>query len=183
MHGLDKTARLGVVLTDDGLTVVGRPVPGLEVRTTESGEIQLKGSSIARVDPSRMTGDWLNTGDLGRLAPLGLVVEGRLDDLIIVAGRNIHPEDVEGAVATVKGIRAGNVVAVPDRRHGTDGIAVIAETRGFVDAGAVADLVYDAIGIRPCGVRLLEPGRLPKTSSGKLRRREAARRFPPKEAP
>lgn len=170
MHGL---------VTDRGRTVVGKPVPGLEVRITEAGEIQLKGSSIARVDPSRITDGWLATGDLGYLCSSGLVVRGRLKDLIIVAGRNIYPEDVESALADVAGLRPGNAVAVPHPRHGTEGIAVIAETRpgAAVDESLVADRVYDAIGIRPSGVRLLEAGQLPKTSSGKHRRREAARRF------
>ena len=56
-------------------------------------------------------GDWLKTGDLAYLVDGELVVCGRLKDVIIVGGRNVFPEDVERAVASVDGVRAGNVIA------------------------------------------------------------------------
>jgi fatty-acyl-CoA synthase len=156
------------------------PETGLRLRDREAGELEVRGSSITPGyyrDPDATAAafhdGWLRTGDLGYLVDGELVVCGRLKDMIIVGGRNVFPEDIERAVANVDGVRAGNVIAfgVPGRR-GREAIVVVAETKADDPApvhGAVAGRIRDVVGV-PADIVLVQPGTLPKTSSGKLQR-------------
>ncbi|MDQ3945116.1 MAG: fatty acyl-AMP ligase [Actinomycetota bacterium] len=172
--------------------LLGRPVPGLEIRVVdpetghvrserEVGELEIRGTSITpgyyrRPDATEAAfhDGWLRSGDLAYLVGGELVVCGRIKDLIIVGGRNVYPEDVERAVASVEGVRAGNVIAFAvDGRKGKEALVVVAESReGDIDSlrQAVAGRIRDVIGLPPEEVVLVEPGTLPKTSSGKLQR-------------
>ena len=110
---------------------------------------------------------------------------GRQSDLIIRAGRNLHPQDLEAAVEPLAGVRRGCVVAggLRDGLDSTDEVVVLAETKlPASDAQALDELsgrvraaVLDALGVVPERIVLLEPRSLPKTSSGKLQRRLALR--------
>lgn len=182
------------------LALLGRPLRGLEVRVCDAdtgrllgdrdvGELELRGTSVTpgyyrRPDvtaESFRDGGWLRTGDLGYLADGEVVVCGRIKDTIIIGGRNVYPEEIERAAATVDGVRAGNVIAFGiDGRRGKEGIVVVAETRTDDPAGlhdAVVDRVCDAVGIPPLEVVFVAPGTLPKTSSGKLQRSATKARF------
>ncbi|MGH8991722.1 MAG: fatty acyl-AMP ligase [Acidimicrobiia bacterium] len=172
--------------------LLGRPVPGLEIRIVdpqtgqarrerEVGELEIRGTSITpgyyrRPEATEATfhDGWLRSGDLAYLVDGELVICGRIKDLIIVGGRNVYPEDVERAVASVEGVRAGNVIAFAvDGRKGKESLVVVAESRdGDSDSlrRAVAGRVRDVVGLPPEEVVLVEPGTLPKTSSGKLQR-------------
>jgi fatty-acyl-CoA synthase len=99
---------------------------------------------------------------------------GRIKDVIIIGGRNLFPEEIERAVASVDGVRPGNVIAFGiEGRRGKEGIVVVAETK-IDDFAAihdqVVDRVCDAVGVPPREVVLVRSGSLPKTSSGKLQR-------------
>ncbi|CAN5647590.1 N/A [soil metagenome] len=170
---------------------LGTAVPGLEIRVVdpetgavrrdrEVGELQIRGTSVMtgyyrhpEATAAAFDGDWFRTGDLAYLLEGELVLCGRIKDMIIVAGRNVYPEDVERGVAEIEGVRAGNVIAfgVPGRRR--EGVVVVAEAksddlvaiRGFVHAK-----VRDVTGLAADDVVLVAPGSLPKTSSGKLQR-------------
>jgi fatty-acyl-CoA synthase len=174
------------------LARLGRPVPGLEIRICdpqtgvrlddrEVGELQIRGTSVTPgyynqpgATADAFTDGWLRTGDLAYLAEGELVVCGRLKDVIIVGGRNVFPEDVERAVATVEGIRTGNVIAFGvEGRKGREAVVVVAETREDDHSPirqAVAVRVLEAVGVPAEEVVLVPPGTLPKTSSGKLQR-------------
>ena len=181
---------------------LGRPVPGLQIRIAnpggwvmrgrEVGELQVRGTSVTpgyyqRPDATAeaFDGDWLRTGDLAYTVDGELVVCGRIKDVIIVGGRNVFPEDVERAVATVEGVRAGNVIAFGvEGGRGKEVIVVVAESRcgGEVEEQRVtrkevADRVLDAVGLPAGEVVLVQPGSLPKTSSGKLQRSLCRTRF------
>ena len=174
------------------LAMLGRPLPGFELRIVEPrtgdvrgerevGELELRSPSVTpgyyrNPEATAATFDdgWLRTGDLAYLVDGQLVVCGRLKDVIIVGGRNVFPEDVERAAAAVVGVRAGNVIAFgSDRKRGRESIVVVAETKGE-DLHQVHDSVVthvcDAVGVPPVEVVLVRPGTLPKTSSGKLQR-------------
>lgn len=122
---------------------------------------------------------WLRTGDLGALQGDELYVTGRLKDLLIVRGQNLYPQDLEQVIeATVEGIREGRVAAfaVPDGDE--EGIGIACEigrgTRKRLAAEGLIEAIRCAVaGVcqqAPAFVALLEPGGLPKTSSGKLQR-------------
>lgn len=177
---------------------LGPPLPGIEARVVddtgavlaerEVGVFQLRGDSVTpgylTVDGPVATRDaegWFDTGDEGYLAEGAVVVCGRRKDVIIMAGRNIYPTDIERAAGAAAEVRAGNVVAVrleagPTGRH-RESFLVAVESRRAGDAGAekairkdVTARVVSAVGVRPADVVVLGPGTLPKTPSGKLRR-------------
>lgn len=123
-------------------------------------------------------GDWLDTGDLGYIASGELYVTGRIKDIIIRAGRNIYPHELEEAVGNVDGIRNGRVAVFgnKDKQTGSERLIVLAETRSK-DAdehqqirSEINMLSTDLVGGPPDEVVLAPPGTVLKTSSGKIRR-------------
>src|SRR2546429_7130301 len=127
----------------------GVAMPGLELRIAADdgdgpavgertvGEIQLRGPSVTPgyvFDPEATragrSGDgWLRTGDLGYLAGGHLHPCGRIKDVIILRGRNLHAHDIEALVGGLADVRTGNVVAfgTPDGETGEEKLVVIAE--------------------------------------------------------
>lgn len=178
-QGVKRFARLGKPVLGLEIRVVD-PASGDELKEREVGELQIRGTSVTtgyykRPDATAATfdGDWLKTGDLAYLVDGELVICGRIKDVIIVAGRNVFPEDVERSVAEIEGVRAGNVIAFGVQGSRREGLVVVAETK-LTDASAiresVAARIRDVIGMPADEVVLVPPGTLPKTSSGKLQR-------------
>jgi fatty-acyl-CoA synthase len=178
---------------------LGRPVPGLQARIVEPttgaelgerlvGELELRGSSVTcgyykrpDLQDSTFRDGWLRTGDLAYLIDGELVVCGRMKDVIIIGGRNVFPDEIERVAASVDGVRAGNVVAFGvDGRHGKESIVVVAECRAD-DATLVrkhiAERIRNAVGVPAKDIVLVDPGALPKTSSGKLQRGACRERY------
>jgi fatty-acyl-CoA synthase len=175
-----RLAKLGRPLAGFALRIVD-PTTGAACGEREVGELQLRSPSITpgyyrndEATAATFADGWLRTGDLAYLVDGELVVCGRQKDVIIVGGRNVFPEDVERAAASVDGVRAGNVIAFgSDRKRGRESIVVVAETKAD-DVHELHDSVItrvcDAVGVPPVEVVLVRPGTLPKTSSGKLQR-------------
>ncbi len=181
------------------LPLLGKPVPGLEIRVCdpktravlrerEVGELEISGSSVTsgyykRPDATAelVRDGWLRTGDLAYLLDGELVLCGRIKDVIIIGGRNLFPEDIERAVGTMDGVRAGNVVAFGvDGYKGKESVVVVAETRAD-DLEAVRKAVHQRVlevaGVPPRDVMLVVAGTMPKTSSGKLQRSLCKQRY------
>ena len=174
------------------LPLLGRPVPGLEIRICDPatgevlpdrhvGELEINGTSVTSgyykrpdVTAASFRHGWLRTGDLGYLLDGELVLCGRIKDVIIVGGRNVFPEDIERAVGELVGVRAGNVIAFGVEGYkARESVVVVAEVRTSETAPlrkAVHRKVLQVTGVPPRDVMLVEPGSLPKTSSGKLQR-------------
>lgn len=116
---------------------------------------------------------WYFSGDLGFVHGGEHYVIGRRKDVVIVAGNNIFPEDVEDAVGRVPGVIPGRVVAfgADDERSGTEILCVLAETE--VAAGSAKKLALTvkqagmAIDVTIARVYLVPPRWLIKSSSGK----------------
>jgi acyl-CoA synthetase (AMP-forming)/AMP-acid ligase II len=128
---------------------------------------------------------WLDTGDLGFLLGGELYLTGRAKDVIILRGRNHAPEEVEHALAGVPGARPGCAVAASWLPEGEDAERLLLFVETARDAGraeraalpaACRAAALGAAGLEPDRVIVLAPGTLPRTSSGKLRRRETLRR-------
>jgi 1-acyl-sn-glycerol-3-phosphate acyltransferase len=173
----------------------GRPLLGHAVRVVdaaghelgerEEGTLEFRGPSATRGyyrDPEATArlfdGAWLDTGDLGYIAGGELYVTGRVKDVILRAGRTLHPEELEEAIGEVPGVRKGCVAVFASADHvsGTERIVVLAETRE-VSPEAVATLrtqvrarASELVGVSPDEVVLAPPHTVPKTSSGKIRR-------------
>lgn len=189
--------------------LLGQPIPGLEMRIRdvetglirglrEVGELEIRGSSVMTgyynrpdLNDNLFKEGWLCTGDLAYLAPgpddgpPELVICGRMKDVIIISGRNIFPEDIERSVGVVEGVRAGNVITFGvEGSKRKESIVVVAEVRGS-DSDAlrreVRRQVVGVVGYPPRDIVLVQPGTLPKTSSGKLQRSLCCRQYLQKE--
>jgi acyl-CoA synthetase (AMP-forming)/AMP-acid ligase II len=131
-----------------------------------------------RPDIQQIKEGWYLTGDRGYIAEGEVYVVGRSKDLIINAGKNIYPQDIEALVNTVPGVHAGRAVAfgVPDIREGTELIAVVAEVeteavdeRQAIDR-AIRQTVAQGSTVTVSFVELVDSRWLIKTSSGKIAR-------------
>ena len=173
----------------------GQPLPGHEIRVVDAaghelgdrreGRIEFRGPSATagyfhNADATRTLfhDDWLDTGDLGYVADADLYVTGRVKDVIIRAGRNLHPDELEEAVGNLAGVRKGCVAvfACPDPGGGAERLIVLAETRATGDEASavlrseIVSTTVDLLGVAPDDVVLAPPRTVPKTSSGKIRR-------------
>ncbi len=183
---------------------VGTPVPGTDVEVRDQdggvlgerrvGRILVRGPSVMigyfgqpEATARALAGGWLDTGDLGFVAGGELHVCGREKNVIVIRGADHLPQEFEECLAGVGAVRTGCAVALGFVPEGEDGeqLLVLAErAKGngqADDETPTVDRIRRAIlthtGIRPHTVRLLAPGTIPRTSSGKLRRNEALRRF------
>jgi fatty-acyl-CoA synthase len=198
-HGRAEAAAEGVELA-----TVGEPLPGFELSLRDAGRRPLPDGRVGRLwirGPSLMEGyldrpeataavfdeeGWLDTGDLGFVHEGELYLTGRAKDLLVLRGRNYAPQDIELAVDAVPGVRTGCAAAASWRPEGADmeSLAVFVEHRADAAPEEIeampkrcAEAVREAVGLSCELVVALEPGTLPRTSSGKIRRAEALRRY------
>lgn len=121
---------------------------------------------------------WYDSGDLAYLAEDEVYITGRLKDLIIKAGRNLYPVEIEEMVGGLEGVRQGCVAAfgMTDHKRGTEQLVVVAETREQQKKkraemiALIKETISTNLDIVPDHVILVKPHIVPKTSSGKLQR-------------
>ncbi|WP_330251595.1 fatty acyl-AMP ligase [Nocardia sp. NBC_00565] len=197
-RGRAQTAQEGVPLVGCGmpagqLVAVVDPTERIEIAEGTVGEIWVSGPNVCsgyyndpvatavsfRATLSGSNESWLRTGDLGFWYEGQLYIAGRLKDLIIIDGRNHYPADIETTVADcAPEVRAGHVTAFGHDDGHREDLVVVAELADAQTAEVpeVARRIRNAIAatheVTPGAVVLVEPGRIPKTSSGKLRRGE-----------
>ena len=193
--GSDPGTESGVAGTEDSdagveLVSVGAPLPGVEVQapTDTIGPVRVRGPSVMvgyLNQPKRtaqtLVDGWLDTGDLGFLHEGELFVTGRSKDLLILRGRNHAPHEVEQAVDNVDGVRVGCAAAVSFLPEGGDHERLLLFVEAKDPAPGLeqrcAAAVLNSTHLAVDEVILLEPGTLPRTSSGKIRRAEALRLY------
>ncbi len=193
-------ARVAVPAAADTRRVVeclsaGPPLPNCQVRVVDGelrslperqvGELALHSDCMLtgyyeRPDATQeaVRDGWYLTGDLGYLAGGEVYITGRKKDLMILAGRNIYPQDLEQIINGVPGVRAGRCVVfgLPDRKLGTEEAAAVVE----VDPTHAVDPQRLTMAIRQAvstgadvvlrQVKLVDERWLLKTSSGKIAR-------------
>lgn len=173
----------------------GRPLAGHYIRIVDSGGSELPDGREGRLQftgPSTTSGyyrnkeatrrlfdgEWLESGDLGYISNGDVFVTGRSKDVIIRAGRNIYPQELESAVNSIEGVRKGNVAVFgsTDYESGTERLVIVAETNEKDPAALekiqkdIFALTNDVVGLPPDDVVLAPRGSVLKTSSGKIRR-------------
>ncbi len=180
----------------------GQPLPGHRIRIVdaaghelgerEEGHLEFRGPSATQgyfhnpAESARLfDGAWLKSGDLAYMADGDVFLTGRDKDIIIRAGRNLYPYEIEEAVGAIPGIRNGCVAVFgsPDPVSGTDRLVVLAETREKAPdvreklRQATRARVLELLGEPPDDVVLAAPHTVLKTSSGKIRRVENRIRY------
>lgn len=178
---------------------VADPATGAPLGPDRVGEILLRGPNVGLgywkrsglsaevfgfVPPGAADGrgGWLRTGDLGALHEGRLLVTGRLKDLIVVDGRNHYPQDIEESVQrAVDAVRRDRLAAfgVPRPDGAGEELVVVAEYRRGTEPTdtSVREAVRSARaavsarhGLRLGRLLLVEPGTVPRTTSGKVAR-------------
>jgi long-chain acyl-CoA synthetase len=194
---LSPGAHRRAVAENDDVTLgsVGQPVPGVElrlvdpdrneVRPGESGEIALRGAKVSpgylsnpkATAEKRLPGEWVLTGDEGQLtAESNLLLLGRLDDMIISGGLNVHPREVEIEASLFEGVAECAGFGVPSERWTEELHLAVATTDGAaVDPEALRLFLRGRLdGYKvPKKIHLVD--RLPRSSLGKIQRRQLAR--------
>ena len=143
------------------------------------GEVSIAGSSVMREyfnDPvataDTLHGEWLMTGDLGYMKDQQLFVTGRKKELIIFGGRNYYPQDIERVVHGLELVRSGSVVAFGTKNGHDEGIVIVAAPRDPQNSESIGArvraVVSESLNLPVLDVVLLESGRIPRTTSGKL---------------
>ncbi len=195
------------------LVSVGRPLPGFEIQVRdelgamlvdeEEGRIWIRGPSLMKgylnqpqATAAVLRDGWLDTGDRGFLYDGELYVSGRAKDVLIVRGANHAPEEIEAMVTELESVRTGCAAAVGYLPEDADREQVwlfVERNRDLSDRereaviAACKHRVLAHIGIAVDRVEVLDPGILPRTSSGKIRRQRALELFlagewPPSDA-
>ena len=195
---LARSGRAEPATVDDAahdIVSCGLPLPRHEIRVIDDAARELPERHVGRLQfrgPSATSGyyrnlektaalihdGWLDTGDLAYIVAGELFITGRSNDLIIRAGRNIYPSELENLIGEIDGIRKGRVAVfgAKDPRSGTERLVVVAETRrGQQDArerlrSAINEIATDVVTAPPDDVVLVAPNTILTTSSGKIRR-------------
>ena len=173
----------------------GQPLPGHQIRIVDAmghevaerqeGRLEFRGPSATggyfhNPEETRRLfhGEWLDSGDLAYSAEGEVYVTGRTKDIIIRAGHNLYPHEVEEAIGNIPGIRKGCVAVFGslDPVSKTERLVVLAETRAtetkVLDTlrHQIDTLVMDLLGTPADDIVLAPPHTVLKTSSGKIRR-------------
>jgi len=171
---------------------IGKPLPGVEVHiadddgqilaTGEEGEIWLRGPEVMKgyfnnPEATKEAVDaegWLHTGDFGKLDEDGfLFICGRKKDIIIVAGENVHPQEIEEALESHPDVAEGAVIGAPDPTRGEvpKGFVVpLPDTE--IDPQEVRAFLRDLLAPYKVPKEIVVMEELPKNAMGKLLRRE-----------
>ncbi|AZE79762.1 non-ribosomal peptide synthetase [Pseudomonas synxantha] len=178
----------------DHAVLIADPHTLAELADNHVGELWATGPSIAhgywrnpeasaRTFVQHAGRTWLRTGDLGFIRDGEVYITGRLKDLLIVRGHNLYPQDIEQTIEReVEVVRKGRVAAFAVNDQGVEGIGIAAEISRSVQKilppealiKAIRQAVAEAYQEAPSVVVLLNPGALPKTSSGKVQRAACA---------
>lgn len=128
---------------------------------------------------------WMATGDLATIVDGELYITGRLKDLIVIAGRNHYPQDIEGTVQAASAqVRPDSVAAFSVEGNDSESLVLLveraddAQPSGDAEATeAIRTAVTAHHGITPDDIVWKEPGEINRTSSGKIARRVAKKNY------
>ena len=200
-YGLTETSAAASINTPDEahIDTVGRPLPGVEIRIMQDGEIAIRGPIVMQGYYNRpdataavMQDGWFLTGDLGRFDAEGrITITGRKKEMIVLAsGKNIYPEEVEAHYRQSAYIKEICVMGLADaERPVSERLHAVVipnlelmRDRKMVNAGDILRFEIEGLAVGlPAHKRVLgydiwfDP--LPRTTTGKVKRHEVERRL------
>ncbi len=159
---------------------VGLPMPGVQVRLAEDGEVQVRGANVFSgyldqpdATAAAFTADgWFRTGDVGEFSADGyLSLVGRTSELIISGGYNVYPREVEDALLALPGVIDAAVIGMPDREWG-EVVTACVVLAPWADIESVGDSLVDTLASykRPRRWRIIDE--VPRNAMGKVIRAE-----------
>lgn len=195
-YGLTEASRTTLLEIDreagDRLDSVGRAVGRVEVNVSTDGLIRIRGPQVAAgqlldggIVPMTDADGWLTTKDLGRLEDGYLYFEGRADDVINCAGVKVNPETLQESINARLGERSRIAVARIDDALRGDAFFIAVESGagvGIETIRAIAAEELQKLGIDArSAIKLQEVAGIPRTDTGKVRRKELSRLYIPDE--
>nr|WP_304528657.1 type I polyketide synthase [Mycobacterium sp. E2327] len=202
----DGTQHVGYAVPPSPTVLIVDPATSTECPEGTVGEIWVHGDNVAigywqkpeetervfgstLVDPSVDTpeGPWLRTGDLGFFSEGEMFIVGRIKDLLIVYGRNHSPDDIEATIQEITRNRCA-AIAVPDD-DGVEQLVTIVEVKKRDESEAAAAHRMDVVkrevisavsklhGLNVLDLVMVQPGSIPLTTSGKVRRRDCVQLY------
>ena len=180
----------------------GRPIPDTELRIVAPngsplpegviGEVRVKGPGIfhgyyndAQATAEGLRDGWLCTGDLGFLEHGELYLTGRIKDVLILRGHNLMPHELEWLAEEVTGGGGGQrtgAFSIARGGQGEEAVLVVETTEKHPEA--LADLGHGirqrigrALSLTVADIAFVRRGKIPKTTSGKVQRRELRRMY------
>jgi long-chain acyl-CoA synthetase len=163
---------------------VGLPLPGVEVRISEEGEVLTRGPHVTpgyykrpEATAESFTDGWFRTGDLGRLDEDGfLFLQGRLKELIVTdAGVNVYPIDIEQVLDSFDGVRESCVVEFKGRIHAVLLMEEAAKARAAEIVAQANQQLDDAQRLQAFTVWWEED--YPRTTTLKVKKREVIKKL------
>jgi malonyl-CoA/methylmalonyl-CoA synthetase len=155
---------------------VGFPLPGVEVRLADSGEVEVRGPNVIagyflnpEANAAAFTDDgWFRTGDLGEVSDDGyLRLVGRSKELIITGGFNVYPREVEEVLQAHPGVAEVAVVGRPSEQWGEEVTAVVVST-GELAAEDLRTLAASQLAPYKVPKRVEFIDQLPRNALGKV---------------
>lgn len=186
----------GEVIAEHDVLIVD-PETRRPVAEGKEGEVWIRGGSIAigywndeantretfaaTLAEEESDRTYMRSGDLGYLLDGHLYITGRLKDLLIIRGSNYYPQDIEAVAAEhCEALNGGSIAAFPITVDEEEEVVVVAEIRKsfrkLEDMGPLVTRIMSAISehfsLRPADIVIADAGSVPKTTSGKIRRRQ-----------
>lgn len=179
----------------------GRPIPGVDIEIRDAhgnilaaggvGEICIRSNTLFQgyhkqpdLTAEQLRDGWFHTHDLGCFEAEELFVLGRVDDLLIVNGKNLFAHEVEDLLSEIGGLAPGRILVCTDfdPRLGAARLLILGEPNAErpdtkVLEAEIRQAVLAYTGVFPGGVHLLPRGFLVKSSSGKIARAESYRKY------
>ncbi|WP_248839539.1 type I polyketide synthase [Frankia sp. AgKG'84/4] len=192
-YGSTETCGAITMNPPDGARVEGScglPAPGVDVRVVDpdtgqdrpprqEGEVWVRGPNVMvgyhnspEATAAAFSAGWFRTGDLARRDDAGyLTICGRIKDLVIRGGENIHPEEIESVLRAVPGIADAAVSALPHEVLGEVPVAYVVTGPGGLDPWSAIERCRANLAAYKLPEQIREVAAVPRTPSGKILRR------------
>ncbi len=150
-YGMTESTALvccGEPVNDGNTLTSGVIIPGREVMLANNGEILLRGQGVFSgywndgiLDPARDSNSWFHSRDKGRWVDGQLLIEGRLDNMMISGGENIQPEEIERILLSHADVAEALVVPVPHDEYGQRPVAYICRSNDDLTTDVLIELL------------------------------------------